>query len=104
MNERGEALGEEEELGVSLGLLLGKVAHSGSRPNPKAVVSAIPTIAKIMSIIAVPFINYLEIATTGQDFRDCHHVLELFRKRKGHQLGGPSRGRKPRPPSQGRGS
>jgi hypothetical protein len=34
-------------------LLLGKVAHSGSRPNPKAVVSAMPTIAKIMSIIAV---------------------------------------------------
>jgi hypothetical protein len=43
-------------MGSVPGLLLGKVAHSGSRPNSNAVVSATPTIAKTMSIIAVaPF-------------------------------------------------
>jgi hypothetical protein len=36
--------------------------------------------------------QHVEIARTGQAVRDRHHVFELFRKRKGHQLGGPSRG------------
>jgi hypothetical protein len=37
--------------------------------------------------------QHVEIARTGQAVRDSDHVLELFRKRKGPQLGGPSRGR-----------
>jgi hypothetical protein len=28
--------------------------------------------------MAVPFISYFDIARTGEDFRDRHHVLELL--------------------------
>jgi hypothetical protein len=52
--------GKEELLGVSRGFAFAitRVAHSGSRPNPKAIVSVMPTkaIVRIMGIIVVaPF-------------------------------------------------
>jgi hypothetical protein len=55
-----EKPGDEELLGVSRGfsLAITRVAHSGRRPNPRAVVSAMPTkaIARIAGIILiVPF-------------------------------------------------
>jgi hypothetical protein len=28
----------------------------------------------------------LRLPEQGKDIRDCHHVLELFRKRRGHQF------------------
>ena len=58
---------------------------SGRRLNAKAVVSVMPMVsakasARIAAIffMAVSLFWLREIARTGQDIRDGHHVLELF--------------------------
>ena len=97
---------EEELLGVSRGfpLVITRVAHSGRRPNPKAVVSAMPTkvIARIAGIIVVaPFSLCLRLPEQG---KQSVTAITFWRfSEKATHLGGPSRGRKPRPPSQRRG-
>src|SRR5262249_5849611 len=62
-----EEKSRERSNGSVPGLLLGKVAHSGSRPNPNAVVSAMPRIARITSIIAVaPLLLVLRLPRQGK--------------------------------------
>jgi hypothetical protein len=73
---------EEKPQGVSLlGNTSGPSAHSGRRPNPKAVVSAMPTkaIPRITGVMAVPLLLVmLLLPEQGKEIRDRHHVLEFF--------------------------